>query len=321
MRKRGFVPSLVSYNSIVHGLSKEGGCMRAYQLFKEGIEFGYLPLEPTYKVLVEALCRASHIDKAKDVLQFMLKKGLDQTRSYNIFLRALSLMDSPSELLNILVSMLQNQCQPDVVTLNTVINGFCKMRRVEEALEVFNDMLTGKLCTPDVVTFTTVICGLLNDGRTDEALHFLHTRMPEMSLSPNIVTYNAVLHCLFKLQKVDEATKLLNDMEQKGLVANSTTYTIMIEGLCKSNRIDEAKCFWDNVVWPSKVHDDFVYAAILKGLCNSEAYQMVGEMRKNGLVPDAVTWRILDKLHGNTKKQSSVESKDEVSVELKRNKT
>ena len=31
MRKRGFVSSLVSYNSIVHGLIKEKGCMRAYQ--------------------------------------------------------------------------------------------------------------------------------------------------------------------------------------------------------------------------------------------------------------------------------------------------
>ncbi|KAF3961460.1 hypothetical protein CMV_013921 [Castanea mollissima] len=28
-----------------------------------------------------------------------------------------------------------------------------------------------------------------------------------------------------------------------------------------------------------------------------EAYQVVGEMRRNGLAPDAVTWRILDKLH------------------------
>jgi hypothetical protein len=32
-----------------------------------------------------------------------------------------------------------------------------------------------------------------------------------------------------------------------------------------------------------------------------EAYQIAGEMQKNGLTPDAVTWRTLDKLHGQVK--------------------
>ncbi|KAF2317463.1 hypothetical protein GH714_022537 [Hevea brasiliensis] len=74
MRKRGFTPSLVSYNSIIHGLCKERGCMRAYQLFEEGTEFGYLPSEYTYRALVEALCQEMDLYKARKVLESMLKK-------------------------------------------------------------------------------------------------------------------------------------------------------------------------------------------------------------------------------------------------------
>ncbi|KAI3454928.1 hypothetical protein Pfo_011591, partial [Paulownia fortunei] len=33
---------------------------------------------------------------------------------------------------------------------------------VEEALQVFGDMILGKFCAPDEVTFTTIIHGLLN---------------------------------------------------------------------------------------------------------------------------------------------------------------
>ncbi|RVW52095.1 Pentatricopeptide repeat-containing protein [Vitis vinifera] len=317
MRKRGFFPSLVSYNYIVHGLSKEGGCMRAYQLLKEGVEFGYMMSEHTYKVLLEALCRDADLCKAREVMQLMLnKEGVDQTRIYNIYLRALCLMNNPTELLNVLVFMLQTQCQPDVITLNTVINGFCKMGRVEEALKVLDDMVMGKFCAPDSVTYTTIICGLLNLGRTAEALDVLRRVMPEKGFKPGVVTFNAVLHGLFKLQQANVATEVFN-----------------------SN--DEAKRFWDDVIWPSKVHDNFVYAAILKGLCRSgklneacdflyelvdcgvtlnvvnynilidhacklgskrEAYTIVQEMKKNGLTPDAVTWRILHKLHGNVGK-------------------
>lgn len=39
-----------------------------------------------------------------------------------------------------------------------------------------------------------------------------------------------------------------------------------------------------------------------------EAYQILGEMRKNGLALDPVTWRLLDKLHSNGRHQHGEES-------------
>ncbi|WOL03797.1 hypothetical protein Cni_G12517 [Canna indica] len=339
MRKRGFTPSIASYNCIVHGLSKERGSMRAYQLFEEGIKFGYSPTESTYKVLVEGLCREKDTYKARNVLEFMLKReAVNKTRIYNMFLNALHFTDNPNEQLNVLVSMLQKQCQPDLVTLNTVVHGFCKIGKVDEAKKIIDDMLSGKFCEPDVVTFTTFIRGLMDNGKPEEALDVLHKTMPGCQCAPNVVTYNVVLHGLIKLGKVDEAMEIFNEMVSKGGIADSTTYTIVIEGLCKAGRLEEVKRFWDDIIWQSQMHDDYVYGAILRGLCSlgkfdqacdflyelvdcglapgvvnynividcackmglkKEAYQIVAELRKNGLKPDAVTWRILDKLHGN----------------------
>ncbi|XP_068658103.1 pentatricopeptide repeat-containing protein At3g18020 [Aristolochia californica] len=345
MRKRGFIPPLLSYNSIIHGLSKEdeGGCMRAYQLFEEGLAFGYSPPEPTFKVLVEGLCHVHDLGKARYLVDFMLKQeNNDKTRIYNIFLGALCFMNNPSELLNLLVSMLQNGCQPDIVTLNTVIHGLCKMGRVDEAIKVFNDMLTGSFCSPDVVTYTTVISGLLDVGRIEEALNLLHQKMPESYCKPNIVTYNTVLRGLCKALKIDEAMEILTLMAGEGVNADSSTFTTIIDGLSETYRFNEAKRFWEDVIWPSGIHDDFVYAAITRGLCNAgklseardflyelvdcgihpkivsynilidkacnmglkrEAYQILKEMKENaGLEPDAVTWRTLDKLHNSIRK-------------------
>ncbi|XP_016484516.1 uncharacterized protein LOC107805054 [Nicotiana tabacum] len=355
MRKRGLNPSLVSYNSLVHGLVKEGDCFRAYQLLEEGIQFGYVPSEFTYKLLVEGLIREYDLVKAKEVLNVMLNKtlDLDRTRIYNIYLRALCAVDNPTELLNVLVTMLQTQCQPDVITLNTVINGFCKMGRIEEAQKVFKDMRTGNFCAPDGVTFSTVISGFLKLGKVEEALELLHRVMPEKGLKPSVVTYNAVIQGLFKLHRLDEAMEVFSSMVSGGTTADCTTYTIIIDGLFESNKVDEAKRFWNDVVWPSGIHDSYLYAAILKGLCRSgklndacdflyelvdcgvtlcvvnynivingacmlgwkrEAYQILGEMRKNGLEPDSVTWRILEKLHGNVEKQFSEDLTCQVGV-------
>ncbi|OAY68736.1 Pentatricopeptide repeat-containing protein [Ananas comosus] len=358
MRKRGLAPSSVSYNCIVHGLSKRrrGGCMRAYQLLKEGAEFGYFPPEPTYKALVEGLCREKDLVKAKDVLELVLRRSdgdADRTRIYNIFLAALRMVDNPSEQLNVVVTMLRKQCRPDVITLNTLVHGFCKLGRVGEAKKIMSDMLEGTFCAPDVVTFTTLVRGLFDVAEAEEALHLLHRVMPKHRCAPNTVTYNVVIRGLFNLQKADKAMDVFNEMLSEGVAADCATHTAIVEGLCERGRIEEVKKFWDDVVWPSKIHDDYVYAAICRGLCRlgkldracdflyelvdcgvspgivsynilidsackmrskKEAYQIVHEMRKNGLKPDAVTWRILDKLHEEESMQHIIRDESSESI-------
>ncbi|KAL6896883.1 hypothetical protein ACP4OV_007455 [Aristida adscensionis] len=350
MRKRGLCPSTVSYNCIVHGLCtshKPGGRLRAHQLVMEGVHFGYHPREVTYRVLVDELCRENELSKAKDVLKLMLQPhcGHDnggeadeetRTRIYNIFLGALRIVDDPSEQLNVLMSMLQEGCKPDVITMNTVIHGFCKAGRTQEASRILDDMLNGKFCAPDVVTFTTLISGYLDAGEHAEALDVLRTLMPRRRCSPNVVTYNCVLKGLFGLRQVETAMQVLEEMNANNIAADPVTHTVVIKGLCNAEQLERAKAFWDNVVWPSGIHDDYVYSAIFRGLCEQGkleqacdflyelvdsgvapsvvcynilidtacdqgskklAYQLVKEMRRNGLAPDAVTWRILGKLH------------------------
>ncbi|KAJ0742230.1 putative tetratricopeptide-like helical domain superfamily [Helianthus annuus] len=182
MTKRGCVPSSVSYNSIIHGLTKNGGYLRAYQLLEQAVEAGYTPSETTYKILIERLCLEEYdLVKAKKLLDIMLnKEGVDKARVYNCALSQIK-TDVSTELLNTLVTMLETRCHPDVVTLNTVINGFCKMGKVDDGIKVLNDMVMKKFnfCTPDSVTFTTIISGLLSIGRTKEALDILFKLMPE----------------------------------------------------------------------------------------------------------------------------------------------
>ncbi|KAH0927018.1 hypothetical protein HID58_019274 [Brassica napus] len=175
--------------------------------------------------------------------------------------------------------MLQGDCRPDDYTLNTVIDGFWKMGRVDDAMKVLGDMMTGKFCAPDAVTLR----------RAEEALDVLDRVMPENGLKPSVVTYNAVMRGLFKLRKGDEAMRVFDQMAKAGVSTDNTTYAIIIDGLCATGQVDTAKRFWDDVIWPSGRHD-------ASGL-RREAYQIIEEMRKNGQAPDAVTWRILDKLH------------------------
>ncbi|KAL9252065.1 Pentatricopeptide repeat-containing protein, partial [Drosera capensis] len=249
-QKRGMRPSLVSFNSIVHGLNTDGGCMRAYQLCEEGIEFGYVPSEM--------------------------------------------------------------RCVPDVITCNTILKACCEAERFEEAMKILNDMI-GKFCEPDLVSFTTVIFAFLKEGKAEAALNLLHKTMAERRLRPGVVTYNAVIRGLFSLGMATEAMDAYTSMASQGVGADCTAYAIILEGLFQTDHVDEAKRFWDDVglcgaerfeeacsflyelvdsgVSPNIVSFNILINSACKLGLKREAYQIVGEMRRNGLSPDSITWR------------------------------
>ncbi|KAG9458748.1 hypothetical protein H6P81_003256 [Aristolochia fimbriata] len=198
MRKRGFIPPLLSYNSIIHGLSKEGegGCMRAYQLFEEGITFGYSPPEPTYKVIVEGLCQVNDLAKARYLVDFMLKQeNNDKTRIYNIFLGALCFMNNPTELLNLLVSMLQNGCRPDIVTLNTVIcaitRGLCNAGKLSEARDFLYELVDCGI-RPKIVSYNILIDKASSMGLKREAYQIMKEMKDNAGLEPDAVTWRTL---------------------------------------------------------------------------------------------------------------------------------
>ncbi|KAJ3706139.1 hypothetical protein LUZ61_009844 [Rhynchospora tenuis] len=302
MKKRSLKPSSVSYNCIIHGLCLSGDCMKAYQLLKEGDNFEYTLPEVTYKALVESLCRENDIAKAKYVLEIMLAGAIDaetKTRFYNIFLSALQIVQNSSEQLDVLVRMLEKQCQPDIITLNTIIHGFCKVGKVNEARKIMDDMINGTFssCVPDVVTFTMIIRGLLDSGQCDEALDLLLSMLPKHSCAPNTVTYNATIKGLFGLKKVEKALEVFDEMLRKRIPCDSLTYTYMTKGLFEADRIEEAKRFWDDVVWPSKKHDEFVYSAFLRGFCQAEKFDQACDflykLVDNRVNPGVVNYNIL----------------------------
>ncbi|PNX90165.1 pentatricopeptide (PPR) repeat protein [Trifolium pratense] len=92
---------------------------------------------------------------------------------------------------------------PNVRSYTIVINGFCKIKMVDEAINLFNEMHSRKII-PNVVSYTTLIDGSCNVGRLEDAL------------------------------------EIFKDLLVKGYNLNVYTYTIIIKGFCKTGMFDEA---------------------------------------------------------------------------------
>nr|XP_008355165.2 putative pentatricopeptide repeat-containing protein At1g12700, mitochondrial [Malus domestica] len=92
-----------------------------------------------------------------------------------------------------------------------LINGYCKLRRIDEALMLLEEMSSSSL-VPNIVTYTTLMDGFCKVGRTEDAQK-LFAQVQACGQFPNVQIYAVLLDGLCKNQQFPEAIKLLKDME------------------------------------------------------------------------------------------------------------
>ncbi|CAN6559651.1 unnamed protein product [Malus baccata var. baccata] len=174
----------------------------------------------------------------------------------------------------------------NVVTYNTLMDGFCKVGRIQDAQKLFTQMQAcGHL--PDVPTCNILLDGLCKNQELPMALK-LFREMVDKKLDPNIWTYNILIQGLCIAGKVEYARDLFRSLSSRGLQPDTRTYNIMIGGFCNGGLTSEAKKLLKEMEEKGCSPDDCTYNIIIRGFFNnnepSEAMgliqQMVGKENK-----------------------------------------
>ncbi|KAF2537624.1 hypothetical protein F2Q68_00019447 [Brassica cretica] len=92
---------------------------------------------------------------------------------------------------------------------------------------------------PNVVTLSSLLNGYCHCNRISEAVALVD-QMVEMGYQPNTITFNTLIHGLFLNDKVSEAVALVDRMVAKGCQPDLFTYGVVVNGLCKRGEIDLA---------------------------------------------------------------------------------
>lgn len=85
---------------------------------------------------------------------------------------------------------------PDIVSYNSLINGLCKMGRIQEAVNLFEKLQVEGI-QPDAITYNTLICWHCRDGMFDDACLLLHQGVKN-DIVPNDVTWYILVSNFFK---------------------------------------------------------------------------------------------------------------------------
>lgn len=106
LKENKLLADQVTYNTIIHALSKYGHAEEALQFLREAEEKGFHVDKVEHTAIINCFCQEVKMEGAKAIVDNMFSKW----------------------------------CTPDVVTYTAVLNGFCRVGKINQAKKLLNQM-------------------------------------------------------------------------------------------------------------------------------------------------------------------------------------
>ncbi|KAF3454277.1 hypothetical protein FNV43_RR04724 [Rhamnella rubrinervis] len=201
------------------------------QLIRRGL------LSTAQQLIKRIIANSSSLSDAVSVFEFADVRGVElDLGSYGVLIRKLVL---EAELL--FMEMESKGLYIDKVMYTTLINGYCKNKKMEMAMRVFLRMLkTG--CEPDICTCNTLIQGYMKLHLYDKG-RAIFKQMTEWGMQPDVSTYGIMINENCKKGKIDYALVLLNDMVNMmdgGVVPDHVLFLILAKKFPKDHLLQLA---------------------------------------------------------------------------------
>ncbi|KAJ4963534.1 hypothetical protein NE237_023473 [Protea cynaroides] len=191
MEKKGISTGIVTYNTVINGLSKVGKTCEADEISKSisGDNF-------TYTTLLHGYIEEKNVEGILKTKRRLEEEGVHMDGIMcNVLIKAFFMTGLVEDAYMIFKEMPEMGLHADSVTYYTMINGYCKVGRFNEALELFDTYRASVV--PDVVCYNFIIRRLCENGMLDMAIE-VFTDFIEKGLPPSKATYMMVIRSVFK---------------------------------------------------------------------------------------------------------------------------
>lgn len=287
MAKDGVLPTNNTYSMLVDVYGKAGLVEESLLWIKHMRVRGIFPDEVTMSTIVKVLKNAGEFDSAdrfykewcvgKIDLQGFDLDDMNDMQSQSK-LKSLSLkhflstelfkiggryLPSKGEVLETEYTIRKPQL---TATYNTLIDLYGKAGRLQDAADVFSEMLRSGVA-PDTITFNTLIHTCGSHGHLSEAEALLD-KMEERGISPDTKTYNTLLSLHAQAGDVDAALRWYQKIRKENLFPDVVTQRAVLHMLCERQMVHEAEDVIREIERCNKHMDEHSVPGIVKMYVN-----------------------------------------------------
>ncbi|KAM6549802.1 hypothetical protein CsatB_021478 [Cannabis sativa] len=246
---------VVSWNSMIMGLSKCGEVDEAVRLFNK------MPLRNpiSWNTIISGYVRNGRLIEALELFGKMQQERIKPSEYTMV-----SLLNASGRLGAIRQGkwihdyIMKNEIELNVIVVTAIIDMYCKCGCISEALHVFET--APKL---GLSSWNSMIMGLALNGWVEEAIE-LFSKFESSNLEPDDVSFLAVLMACTHSGMVDKATDLFSLMIDKYKIEPSIRhYSCMVDVLGQAGFVEEA----ENVILSMPIKADAIIWGSLLAAC------------------------------------------------------
>ncbi|CAN8233162.1 unnamed protein product [Cochlearia groenlandica] len=266
--EEGFVPDLVTYNTLVSSYCKRGKLKEAFYLYKIMYRRRVVPDLVTYTSLVKGLCREGRVKEAHQTFHRMIDRGITpDCVSYNTLIYAYCKEGNVEQSKKLLHEMLGNKVVPDRFTCKVIVEGYVREGRLLAAVNFMVELTRLRVVIPfEVCEF--LIERLCKEGKPFAAKHLFERVIEEEGhdkAKPK--TYNNLIESLSRCNAIKDALLLKEKLTSKNQPLDAKAYKALIVSLCKIGKNREAESLMVEMIGFEMKPDTFICAALVNGYC------------------------------------------------------
>ncbi|KAF3594923.1 hypothetical protein DY000_02025197 [Brassica cretica] len=271
----GHQPMLFLANVLINMYVKFNLLTDAHNVFDE------MPLRNvvSWTTMISAYSRSKQQQKALELLVSMLREGVrPNVYTYSSVLRSCKEM---SDVRMLHCGIIKEGLESDVFVRSALIDVFAKLGEPEDALSVFDEMVTG-----DAIVWNSIIGGFAQNSKNDEALK-LFKRMKIAGFTAEQATLTSVLRACTGLTLLElgmQAHVHIVKYDQDLILNNA-----LVDMYCKCGSLEDARRVFNGM----KERDVITWSTMISGLAQNgysqEALKVFESMKASGTKPNYIT--------------------------------
>lgn len=259
MEEKGIKPSVVTYNTVINGLCKVGRTSEADEFSKEIV--GDVV---TYSTLLYGYIEDDNVQGIMGTRERLEESGIHMDVTMcNILIKAHFMVGAPQDARALYREMSKFNLVANSSTYWIMINGYLKADRVEDALEVFDDLRRTSISS--VECYHCIIRGLCKTGMVDVATEvFVELVEKEFGLDSGI--YKILIDSIFTIEGAIGVLALVQRVESLRPEVYEMLGNYLICCLCKRDCYEAASDVYVSMKRRGSVLSIDSHCSILKGI-------------------------------------------------------